>query len=101
VRKNYLKNISLPADEHPKLSESFNPNRNPLIVKAALNFCLPVNKYDNDDEEIDKVMALDVIKILGCRSLKQLFMLAINHFRQWIFSAAHLYNTGLPNHQEE
>ena len=28
-------------------------------------------------------------------------MLAINHFRQWIFSAAHLYNTGQPSHQEE
>ena len=94
VRKNYLKNISQPADEHLRILEPFNPSKNPLIVKAVLNFCLPVNKFDDDDEEISKVSAMDANKILECRSLKQLFVLAINHFRYWIFSASQLYNTG-------
>jgi hypothetical protein len=93
-KKNYFKNISIPADTHPKINEPFSSHRNPLIIKAILHFCLLVNKFDNSDEEISKILPLDPSKILDCKSLREVFVMALNHFRFWIFSAHQLNSTG-------
>jgi hypothetical protein len=52
-----------------------------LIIKAALHFSLIFNKYEFD-EEMKRVTPLDPVLILECKSLKDLFSMAIRHFKQ-------------------
>lgn len=46
-----------------------------------MNFYLLFNKFETD-EDMKKVQPLDPMNILECKSLKDLFCLAIHHFKK-------------------
>ncbi|CDW91345.1 histidine acid phosphatase family protein [Stylonychia lemnae] len=68
------------------IQDPFNSKSNPLVVKGILNFCLLYNKYQSRDDELFKVVPLDPRQVLESRSLKQMFITAINHFRLYLFT---------------
>ena len=87
VRKNYLKNIVVTADRCSMVNEPFVTRTNPLIVKCILNFTLFYNKYEQRDDDLFKLVPMDIKTIVeGCKSLKHLFVKAIHHFRTQLFS---------------
>ena len=85
VRNTVLMNIVMDAESCKKLVEPMDHYNNPLMIKAILNFCLVYNKYEEEDEDISKVIPMQIAQILQEKTLKGLFVAAIGHFRKWLF----------------
>lgn len=68
------------ADTCEKIDLPLDTKSNALIIKCVLNFYLIFNKQD-EDESIFEVTPLEVQRVLGVKRMKQLFIMAIQHFR--------------------
>ena len=80
LRKNYLKTIVEQADECEKLDKPLDCRQNALLIKCVLNFYLMFNKFE-EDEGIFEVTPLEINRILGIKKMKEVFIMAIQHFR--------------------
>ena len=68
------------ADECKKLDVPLEVNGNPLVAKAFLHFNLLFNKYDENDKMYE-VTPMKQEQIMGVTKIKELFLLALSHFR--------------------
>jgi len=74
-----IKTIEL-AHECHRLSLPMEQRSNPLFINAMMHFYLVYNKYE-EDEVMGSITPLDLGRMLECKSLKDQFVLAIDHFR--------------------
>jgi hypothetical protein len=84
IQEGHFQLLARPADEvENKLARPGDRHVNPLVIKCVMNF----NLYCSTLALSSGVRPLDLKIILGCKTLHQLFVTVLKHFRECLFSS--------------